>query len=781
MSKVDKATVKALELRAPRASTLDAKSLRAQVLGGQVFSAFSDRERASIWDRLRLVEGLIPSLFTFFQDLLYLQPCANCVKRLIRMPPKQKHLKPTVLTTIEQSYKGVNQEASQVTVQVAEASFISKPGGLTERIDLGYRQLYAFAMRHFLEMPKQPIKENVLAKPTAKANKTVLRKFAELARRLGFESPQIDALMLYPNSTTEEEPEPSRPLLVTSGSGEITKQRCGLPLMQTFEEDRKSIFINHLHDEREEQGEGITSFYVIRSRFFAFFGRPTRSGRSLGTGSLNHQPPGSITRDLDSSSPQVLIPSQSTRDLRNMECPSQARQRGQRTDMDLDESNEHEPAITHPGPTRGQEERANPMDDIDMEGISEEQEQEEVVNEQEQQQARQERERQEQLQQADLDISTLQREKLKLEELQALLQNARLKNQLQVEKIRVINLKLEPVKTRLGNAKSQIEGLREMRRLGQEDIQRQKVEIQEQLRRASLANAILQEEKGKFEKLQATLQNVRLQNELQVEKTQVENIRLEQMQSRLQDVGQQISELRGKVRLKQEQEKERQEEERQEEERQEKERQEKEKEIQEVPPKAISLAIGQLGETKTQNIRTGHAHSGPTSQPDSSAGIDLPAVTSLSEQRSDNKVRIKFEIRERFCWREASSIVVDPSNPSEVIRKAKEYMREGLRILDTKLRMLSPDECFRVVTENKTNTILLIPQKELVIDDELIGSAADLHAKRVGTDISRFYPPPKRRGRRRYGRGSQEVKVTPLVLPSLEKGIYGAKVRNLDS
>ena len=68
----------------------------------------------------------------------------------------------------------MNQEASQVTVQVAEASFISKPGGLTERIDLGYRQLYAFAMRHSLEMPKQPIKENVLAKPTAKANKTML-------------------------------------------------------------------------------------------------------------------------------------------------------------------------------------------------------------------------------------------------------------------------------------------------------------------------------------------------------------------------------------------------------------------------------------------------------------------------------------------------------------------------------------------------------------------------------------------------------------------------------
>ena len=60
---------------------------------------------------------------------------------------------------------------------------------------------------------------------------------------------------------------------------------------------------------------------------------------------------------------------------------------------------------------------------------------------------------------------------------------------------------------------------------------------------------------------------------------------------------------------------------------------------------------------------------------------------------------------------------------------AKGYMRNGLRVLDTKLRMLSPQECFQVVTENKTNTILLIPQKGLFIDDEDINSASGLHAK----------------------------------------------------
>jgi len=60
------------------------------------------------------------------------------------------------------------------------------------------------------------------------------------------------------------------------------------------------------------------------------------------------------------------------------------------------------------------------------------------------------------------------------------------------------------------------------------------------------------------------------------------------------------------------------------------ERQERE-ETQGEPPKPTSLVTGQLGETKTQNIRTGHAYSGPTSEPDSSTVIELLAVTSLNE------------------------------------------------------------------------------------------------------------------------------------------------------
>jgi Protein of unknown function (DUF3723) len=53
------------------------------------------------------------------------------------------------------------------------------------------------------------------------------------------------------------------------------------------EEDYKFVFINNLYNKNQEQGKGITSFFVLRSRYFAFFSRPKRTSvgdpLSLGT------------------------------------------------------------------------------------------------------------------------------------------------------------------------------------------------------------------------------------------------------------------------------------------------------------------------------------------------------------------------------------------------------------------------------------------------------------------------------------------------------------------
>jgi hypothetical protein len=45
--------------------------------------------------------------------------------------------------------------------------------------------------------------------------------------------------------------------------------------------------------------------------------------------------------------------------------------------------------------------------------------------------------------------------------------------------------------------------------------------------------------------------------------------------------------------------------------------------------------------------------------------------------------------------------------------------------LDINQRMLSAQECFQVVIQNGTKTILLIPQNELVIDDIAVDATSD--------------------------------------------------------
>ena len=271
MQYVDEITVKALELRAPRVCTRDAGDLRAQVLGGTIFSAFSERDRVGIWARLQAVDGLIPSLYGLFENVNYLKALAACMTRLVRPSPGD-----TVSTALFKAFSDINQRADRAVIQITESRFSSSPASSADRADLGVRQLYAYAMRHYLQMPRDLKGKELLARHTTNADRTVLREFADLAERLGFESPEITALKEHPHARDARNPsENSKPLLVTDGAGVKKKRRCGLPSVEEYLEDSESLFINHLHDVDEEQGEGITSFFVRKSIYSAFFGKPS--------------------------------------------------------------------------------------------------------------------------------------------------------------------------------------------------------------------------------------------------------------------------------------------------------------------------------------------------------------------------------------------------------------------------------------------------------------------------------------------------------------------------
>ena len=56
---------------------------------------------------------------------------------------------------MEGAFTGINQRSNQVVLQVSESGFNDQPGSVMDQVHKGYQQIHAFAMRHFLDMPKK--------------------------------------------------------------------------------------------------------------------------------------------------------------------------------------------------------------------------------------------------------------------------------------------------------------------------------------------------------------------------------------------------------------------------------------------------------------------------------------------------------------------------------------------------------------------------------------------------------------------------------------------------
>ncbi|OAF54638.1 hypothetical protein VC83_08804 [Pseudogymnoascus destructans] len=169
-----------------------------QVWSDLVFSAFDDSERDDIWSWLKCVEGLIPFLATFFKDIGYLERLANCVKQLTGDNVQISHAFKQLFSPVDQEDGRVRIMDGQAKIQVAENAFVYGQGTRGDQVDLGYRQIIAYAMRHFADMPKEPVKEGHVMQPAAMADRAVLRRFADLADQLGFTSTRIKHLQQYP-------------------------------------------------------------------------------------------------------------------------------------------------------------------------------------------------------------------------------------------------------------------------------------------------------------------------------------------------------------------------------------------------------------------------------------------------------------------------------------------------------------------------------------------------------------------------------------------------------
>ncbi|KAH6665196.1 hypothetical protein B0J14DRAFT_236708 [Halenospora varia] len=81
-----------------------------------------------------------------------------------------------------------------------------------------------------------------------------------------------------------------QPTLLVDGPGEAVSRRCGRIFENAHLCTRKYLFLRSIYKPTISKGDGISSFFVRRSVFFAFFRRPPKDSLFERQGQNNPPP-----------------------------------------------------------------------------------------------------------------------------------------------------------------------------------------------------------------------------------------------------------------------------------------------------------------------------------------------------------------------------------------------------------------------------------------------------------------------------------------------------------
>lgn len=292
---VDHQSVDLIETLAPSASHSDADLIKELVRSRKVFPAIKAEAKRSILLRNLLnTPSLIPSLFTFFETLKHLEPCAKILQDLL--PPKQKR---SIYEAFFDEYKAPD----QVHIEYSQRDVRVQTDVPQHRIrQISYQQLWLYALRNFPSMTNcGPRKDPLKPKPdTAVSNPLAKQEFARLAVLLGFKTEKA-----VKNAAADAEVELAKDVLNRGGMYQTTDQdvqrlastlklvakkrpstgiaefysdshipkerRCGRPFEADYDNDRGSLYLPSISRVPSGQGQCITTFYCTWAMFRTFF------------------------------------------------------------------------------------------------------------------------------------------------------------------------------------------------------------------------------------------------------------------------------------------------------------------------------------------------------------------------------------------------------------------------------------------------------------------------------------------------------------------------------
>ncbi|KAL9083484.1 MAG: hypothetical protein Q9165_008511 [Trypethelium subeluteriae] len=303
---LDSQTVAFGQLLIPSISTKDRELIRKGPSG--IFDQVDSSEtRLQLFRRLEQAgwnnQGRILSLYTFTEDTKYIEPCAQIMRSII---PKLKR-DDSILRLFRKNWDG--KEHSTLPLQCSEDCTVDmKSDGLAW--DVGYHQLWLFAMRYFPLMTRtNPRKDKGGEAPESDTCVVFWPMFAELATDLGFDTPEIqklknndptesillntlrslrplsqdvffeaslkdeirklkEAVKSWPRTTTATIP----PCSLKQDSKDISlMQRCGRPYHEAYIKDRPLLFLQNVYLNKRVEDRYATSFAFKRDIFRCFF------------------------------------------------------------------------------------------------------------------------------------------------------------------------------------------------------------------------------------------------------------------------------------------------------------------------------------------------------------------------------------------------------------------------------------------------------------------------------------------------------------------------------
>ncbi|KAH7551129.1 hypothetical protein BM1_10003 [Bipolaris maydis] len=189
-SAVDAVTVESLELLAPKHSTIDKAFVLSLFERNIVFPSQLDSQiRRELAENICASEGLIPSLWTFFETLKYIEPICETLKKLIGNNMKR---------TIRSSLMGCYFPPDKRNIQVAKfrEAEITSIINQEEAAWISYVELWAFCGRYFNKLTSfTPRKESGEAKPTVEGPNPVLwQHLASFSVSRGFKTKRAQEL-----------------------------------------------------------------------------------------------------------------------------------------------------------------------------------------------------------------------------------------------------------------------------------------------------------------------------------------------------------------------------------------------------------------------------------------------------------------------------------------------------------------------------------------------------------------------------------------------------------